>query len=139
MSLMAPYQDALSEPPPDRFQGRGVTFQKSVELAERRAWVSELLFKGNSYQEIANIVGVKSTQTVWADVQHVLDLWRDRQVENIHAWMLIELQKTLLMEAEAWEQWEESKRDKEKITWQTNRSYGFWKILIYLRVFLKKK
>ena len=114
-SLMAPYEAAMSDPPPDRFQGRGVTFQKSIELAERRVWVAELLFKGKTYPEIAEIIGVKSTHTVWKDVQHVMDLWRDRQVENIHAFMLVELQKTLIMEAEAWAQWEESKRDKEKI------------------------
>ncbi len=88
---------------------------KMLEIDQRRLIVASLLVRGDSYREMADKVGVKSTQTIWADVQAILDEWRKYHMEDINRYMLIELRKTMEIEKEAWDEWEKSKLDKERI------------------------
>ena len=88
---------------------------KGMEIEERRAKVAALLVRGVSYRNIAIEVGVKSTQTVWADVQAIMDEWRKYHLSDINKLMVVELQKTLEVEAAAWEEWERSKTVKDKV------------------------
>ena len=89
--------------------------EKKLEIVERREIVASLLIRGVPYTEIARQTDVKSTQTVWADVQAILDEWRKYHLEDINKFLLIELRKTMEIENEAWEQWERSKLDRESV------------------------
>lgn len=89
--------------------------KKRMEIDERRVMVASLLVRGESYADMALAVGVKSTQTIWADVQFIIDEWRKHHMEDINRYMLIELRKTMEIEKEAWEEWERSKTVKDKV------------------------
>ena len=89
--------------------------KKKMEIDERRVMVASLLVRGESYADMALAVGVKSTQTIWADVQFIIDEWRKHHMEDINRYMLIELRKTMEIEKEAWDEWERSKTVKDKV------------------------
>jgi len=88
---------------------------KKLEIVERREIVASLLIRGVPYAEIAKQVGVKSTQTIWADVQAILDEWRKYHLEDINKFLLMEIRKTLEIEHEAWEEWERSKTVQQQV------------------------
>ena len=88
---------------------------KMLEVDQRRLVVASLLVRGDSYREMADKVGVKSTQTIWADVQAILDEWRKYHMDDINRYMLVELRKTMEIDKEAWLAWERSKLDKQRI------------------------
>ena len=88
---------------------------KALEIDQRRLIVASLLVRGDSYREMADKVGVGSTQTIWADVQAILDEWRKYHMDDINRYMLVELRKTMEIEKEAWLAWERSKLDKQRI------------------------
>ncbi len=88
---------------------------KKMEIIKRREIVASLFTRGVPYVEIARRVGVKSTQTIWADIQVILDDWRKYHITDINKFLLVELRKTMEIEREAWDQWERSKTVQQQV------------------------
>ena len=89
--------------------------EKKLEIEKRREIVASLYTRGVPYAEIARQVGVKSKQTVWADIQAILDDWRKYHLTDINKFLLVELRRTMEIENEAWHEWERSKLDRESV------------------------
>lgn len=82
---------------------------KPAELSERDEKVAYFILRGHNYREVAQMIGVKSTQTVWASVQRCIAYWRQETLKHIDQWLGIEIHKTMRIEAEAWAAWERSR------------------------------
>lgn len=83
----------------------------SPDVAEmgRQMVVAEMLVRGFPYREIATAIGVKSLQSVHAEVQKCIAIWREEKLANINNQMVIELAHLDQVESEAWAGWERSK------------------------------
>lgn len=105
-------------------QGRPTTHTQSHrnEVKEQRINAVARLFKrGYTFREIRESVmkelGLTSYSlgTVKKDVDGLLEEWRKERIADTDARIQLELQKISDVEREAWEAWEESKKDYEEI------------------------
>jgi hypothetical protein len=96
-----------------------VKVQARARIASRRVRVAELLLQGKTYRQIAAEIKVKSTKTVFDDVEGVIAEWKAEQKHNVDAWVALELSKVGRIESQAWEAWERSQRDAESVSTET--------------------
>ncbi len=83
--------------------------QKITELTARDERIAYWVLRGHTYKDVASLVGVKSTQTVWASIQRCLAYWQEKMFENINKYVAMEIATTLSVQAEAFAAWERSK------------------------------
>ncbi len=93
--------------------------QSKVRVSSRRVRVAELLLEGNTYRQIANQLGIKSTKTVFDDVEAIIGDWRKEQKHNVDEWVALELSKIGQVETKAWLAWERSLEDEETVSTET--------------------
>jgi hypothetical protein len=93
--------------------------QSKARVAVRRVEVAALLLRGLTYRVIATKVGVKSTKTIFDDVEAVIGEWRKEQKHNVDEWVALELSKIGRIETQAWDAWERSQRDEETVSTET--------------------
>ena len=93
--------------------------QGKVRIASRRVRVAELLLQGNTYRQMANELGVKSTKTIFDDVEAIIGDWRKEQKHNVDEWTALELSKIGKIETQAWAAWERSQEDEETVSKKT--------------------
>lgn len=93
--------------------------------------IGELYLQGLSYRGIAKKISedkkrpyTLSHVQVALDMNRLLKEWRDAKGEQIDLWLTGELEKINKMEAEYWEQWEQSK---EVWTHRTEKKAGTYK------------
>jgi hypothetical protein len=90
--------------------------RNQVKIA-RLEIVAELYKRGNSFRKIQSEVMKRlsfktySLQTVYRDVQSLLDEWRENRMGSIEQVIQLELERIDDMVRELWEQWEKSKQD----------------------------
>ena len=89
--------------------------RKIKELTERDMRVAYFMLRGHNYKEIAQMVNVKSTQTVWASVQRCLAYWREQMFEHIDEWLALKLRELAELRAEAYAAWERSKENAQTV------------------------
>ena len=85
--------------------------RRALRLATRRARIAEMLLLGRTYRDMAHAVGVRSTQTIFADVKAVIAEWRETQQHHVSEWVSMELERIGRVESQAWEAWERSRED----------------------------
>ena len=96
-----------------------VAAQAKARIASRRVRVAELLLQGKTYRQIAAELKVKSTKTIFDDVEGVIAEWKAEQKHNVDAWVALELSKVGRIEEQSWSAWERSQRDAETIATET--------------------
>jgi hypothetical protein len=89
--------------------------QQDLALAKRRQEVASLYLQQRTMRQIAQQVGA-SHGTVCNDVNALEAHWRELAIEDIRSAKGRQLAKLRLMEREAWEQWQRSKKDIERQT-----------------------
>lgn len=93
--------------------------QGKVRIESRRVQVAELLLQGNTYRKIAAELGIKSTKTIFDDVEAIIGQWRKEQKHNVDEWVALELSKVGQIETKAWAAWERSLEDEETVSTET--------------------
>lgn len=86
-----------------------VTRQRKLQIEQRRRQVAELTLKGLRQSDIAAQLAVGQA-TVSADLKRIRAAWRDSGLRDFDAAISEQLEALALVEREAWEAWERSKR-----------------------------
>jgi predicted transcriptional regulator len=89
--------------------------RQEFAVAHRRMQVAELYLKGLSQPAIAEQLGV-SQPTVSGDLKAIQQQWRASDIRNFEERRAMELQKIDLVEREAWDAWERSKKPAQSAT-----------------------
>lgn len=79
--------------------------QRDVDISR----IAPLYIQGKNYREIAEILGL-SIKQVAVDITSIKEDWRKTYIEDFNEYRKRELLKIDLLEAEAWEAWEKSKK-----------------------------
>jgi hypothetical protein len=82
---------------------------RKLAILQRRQRVSDLYLQGRPLHAISDELHVPMT-TLWRDLKAIQKDWRDSAVRNFDQQVEEELQKLELVEREAWEAWERSKK-----------------------------
>src|SRR6185312_3650090 len=86
-----------------------VSKKQRLQIDERRLKVSELILKSHSQAEIARQLGVTQA-TVSNDIKKIREMWKDSTIRNFELCASMVLQRLDLIQREAWEAWERSKK-----------------------------
>lgn len=97
--------------------------RNKVQRAAHREQIAELRLKGVTLVKIAEKVGI-SLPTVKRELRKLEAEWKAQAAANIEEVKARELQKLDLLEAEAWAEWERSKKDWVKKTVQDGKGGG---------------
>lgn len=79
--------------------------QRDIDISR----IAPLYIQGKNYREIAEILGLTIKQ-VSVDITTIKEDWRKTYIEDFNEYRKRELLKVDLIEAEAWEAWEKSKK-----------------------------
>lgn len=82
---------------------------RKLAILQRRQRVSDLYLQGRPLHAISDDLQVPMT-TLWRDLKAIQKDWRSSAIRNFDQQVEQELQKLDLVEREAWESWERSKK-----------------------------
>jgi hypothetical protein len=90
------------------------TVRTEFQILQDRVNIAKWYLQGKTQNEIALKIGV-TRQQISYDLKKIMEEWKQERLKDFEERLLAELCKLDLIEAEAWEAWEKSKKDSEKL------------------------
>lgn len=90
------------------------TVRTEFQILQDRVNIAKWYLQGKTQNEIALKIGV-TRQQISYDLKKIMEEWKQERLKDFEERLLAELCKLDLIESEAWEAWEKSKKDSEKL------------------------